>query len=156
MNLVEATVAGGEVRFAGVRLPLPGASPLRAAGRIVLGIRPHDLAVATADAQPRLRARVDVVERLGTETHLVFSVDAPRVDADALRDAMDAGASSDTVLLADDDRAQFTAVIDAHHPVAAGETIELTVDPERLHAFDAATGAAVAREQPRAAAPAAA
>jgi hypothetical protein len=70
---------------------------------------------------------------------------------------MDAGASSDTVLLADDDRAQFTAVIDAHHPVAAGETIELTVEPERLHAFDPASGDAVAREEkPRAATPAAA
>jgi multiple sugar transport system ATP-binding protein len=159
MNLVEATVADGEVRFAGVRLPLPEASPLRAAGRIVLGIRPHDLTVAgpsTPDAQPRLHARVDVVERLGTETHLVFSVDAPRVDADALRDAMDASASSDTVLLADDDRAQFTAVIDAHQLVAAGETIELVVDPERLHAFDPATGAAVDRDERRAAAPAAA
>jgi multiple sugar transport system ATP-binding protein len=60
------------------------------------------------------------------------------------------------VLLADDDRAQFTAVVDAHHPVATGETIELTVDPERLHAFDPATGAAVARDEQRAAAPAAA
>ena len=159
MNLVEATVADGEVRFAGMRLPLPEGSPLRAAGRIVLGIRPHDLVVAgpsTPDSQPRLRARVDVVERLGTETHLVFSVDAPRVDADALRDAMDASASSDTVLLADDDRAQFTAVIDAHQPVAAGETIELVVDPERLHGFDPASGAAVARDEQRAAAPAAA
>jgi multiple sugar transport system ATP-binding protein len=142
-----------------MRLPLPEGSPLRAAGRIVLGIRPHDLVVAgpsTPDSQPRLRARVDVVERLGTETHLVFSVDAPRVDADALRDAMDASASSDTVLLADDDRAQFTAVIDAHQPVAPGETIELVVDPERLHGFDPASGAAVARDEQRAAAPAAA
>jgi hypothetical protein len=69
---------------------------------------------------------------------------------------MDASASSDTVLLADDDRAQFTAVIDAHQLVAAGETIELVVDPERLHAFDPATGAAVDRDERRAAAPAAA
>jgi multiple sugar transport system ATP-binding protein len=154
MNLVEATAADGEVRFAGVRLPLPESSPLRGAGRIILGIRPHDLAVAGADAQPRISARVDVVERLGTETHVVFSVDAPRVDADALRDAMDASAASDTVLLADDDRAQFTAVIDAHLPVAAGETIELVVDPERLHGFDPASGAAVARDEQPAAAPA--
>jgi len=156
MNLVEATAADGEVRFAGVRLPLPEASPLRGAGRIVLGIRPHDLEVAgpaTPADQPRLHARVDVVERLGTETHLVFGVDAPRVDADALRDAMDASAASDTVLLADDDRAQFTAVIDAHLPVAAGETIELVVDPERLHGFDPASGAAVARDEQPAAAP---
>jgi multiple sugar transport system ATP-binding protein len=159
MNLVEATVSEGEVRFADVRVPLPERSPLRGAGRIVLGLRPHDLDVAgrgTPDSFPRLRARVDVVERLGTETHLVFGVAAPRVDAEALRDAMDASASSDTVLLADDDRAQFTAVIDAHHPVAAGETIELVLDPERLHGFDPVSGAAVAREEQRDAAPAAA
>jgi multiple sugar transport system ATP-binding protein len=150
MNLVEAAVEDGEVRFAGMRLPLPPGSPLRAArGRkIVLGIRPHDLHVAapgTDPGLPPLLDRVDVVERLGTETHLVFSLDAPRVDAEELREAVDAGGAGDEVLLADDDRAQFTAVVDAHHPVQAGDTVELVADADRLHGFDPATGEAVGR-----------
>ncbi len=150
MNLVEATIADGEARFAGLRIPLPVKSSLRAAeGRtVVLGIRPHDIDVAgpgVDEALPRLRVRADVVERLGTETHVVFSVEAPRVDAEALRDAVDAG-KGDDVLLADDDRATFTAVIDAHEPINGGEMVDLVCDPARLHAFDLATGAAVGEE----------
>ena len=41
MNLVEAVVEDGEARFGTCRVPLAPGSPLR--GRIVLGIRPHDL-----------------------------------------------------------------------------------------------------------------
>ncbi len=41
MNLVEAVVEDGEARFGTCRVPLPDGSPLR--GRLVLGIRPHDL-----------------------------------------------------------------------------------------------------------------
>jgi multiple sugar transport system ATP-binding protein len=148
MNLVDATVQEGEVRFADWRLPLPERSPLRAASTFVLGIRPHDLELATAASDqrlPRVRVKVDVVERLGTETHLVFSVDAPRVSADELRDAVDADAGDD-VLLADDDRATFTAVVDAHHPVAAGETVELVAEPERLYGFDPSSGRALGVE----------
>jgi multiple sugar transport system ATP-binding protein len=145
MNLVDATIEDGEVHFADWRLPLPERSPLRKAQRFVLGIRPHDFELASAASDPRLprvRVKVDVVERLGTETHLVFSVDAPRVSADELRDAVDADAGDD-VLLADDDRATFTAVVDAHHPVQAGETVELVAEPERFYGFDPASGRAL-------------
>jgi multiple sugar transport system ATP-binding protein len=150
MNLVDATVEEGEVRFADWRLPLPAESPLRAASgrKIVLGLRPHDLELATPAADAglaRVRVKVDVVERLGTETHLVFAVDAPRVSADELRDAVDADAGDD-VLLADDDRATFTAVVDAHHPVSAGETVELVADPSRLYGFDPQSGRALGGE----------
>jgi multiple sugar transport system ATP-binding protein len=148
MNLVDATVEQGEARFADWRLPLPERSPLRAAKRFVLGLRPHDFELATPASDPRLprvRVKVDVVERLGTETHLVFAVDAPRVSAEELRDAVDADAGDD-VLLADDDRATFTAVVDAHHPVTAGETVELVAEPERFYAFDPASGRALGAE----------
>ena len=94
---------------------------------------------------PRIRVRVDVVERLGTETHLVFAVDAPRVSAEELRDAVDADAGDD-ILLADDDRATFTAVVDAHHHVDAGQTVELVADPRRLYGFDPRSGEALAGE----------
>jgi multiple sugar transport system ATP-binding protein len=150
MNLVDATIEDGEVRFADWRLPLPAESPLRSAGsrRIVLGLRPHDLALPTQgtdSALPRVRVRVDVVERLGTETHLVFAVDAPRVSADELREAVDADAGDD-VLLADDDRATFTAVVDAHHQVTVAQTVELVADPARLYGFDPHSGEALGGE----------
>ena len=85
---------------------------------------------------------VEVVEELGTETQLVVGIDAPRLRADAVRDALDA-APGDDVLLADDDRATLTAVVDPRVRPSTGESIELAVDPARLHAFDPETGAAI-------------
>jgi multiple sugar transport system ATP-binding protein len=146
MNLVEADVRDGVARFAGCAVPLVPGSPLHGTpdGRMVLGIRPHDLALAGDGDLATLEARVDVVERLGTETHLVFAVDAPRVEADELRDAFDQGddAAADA-LMADDTRAQFTATVDPRTPVALHDTVALAIDPHRLHGFDRHTGAAL-------------
>jgi multiple sugar transport system ATP-binding protein len=50
MNLVSAEVVGNEVRFGACRVPLAPGSPL--SGRIVLGIRPHDLRLGAAARSP--------------------------------------------------------------------------------------------------------
>ena len=139
MNLVEAVVEDGEARFGSCRLPLASGSPLR--GRIVLGIRPHDLKLGG----PGIAGRVQVVERLGTETHVVVGIDAPRLRARALTDAIDADPDDD-VLLAEDDRASFTLVTEARAEVAVGDTVELTVDAARVHGFDIETGEALGSE----------
>ena len=51
----------------------------------------------------------------------------------------------DAALLADDQRALFTARVDAHRAVGPGEEIELAVDPARLHFFDPETGDVLGR-----------
>jgi multiple sugar transport system ATP-binding protein len=144
MNRVEATVEGGEARFGNCRLALPAGS--RLAGRVILGLRPHHLELAgpgTDAGLARLQGAVAVVEELGTETQLVVGIDAPRLRADAVRDALDA-APGDDVLLADEDRATLTAVVDPRTRAATGETVELAIDPARLHAFDPEPGSAIA------------
>jgi multiple sugar transport system ATP-binding protein len=130
MNLVEAVVEDGEARFGSCRLParLPR-------GPLILGVRPHDLRLGGRG----IAGEVQVVERLGTETHLVVGIDAPRLRAHTLSDA----APDDDVLLAEDDRASFTVVTDARAPVAVGDRVELAVDPARVQGFDADTGAAL-------------
>jgi multiple sugar transport system ATP-binding protein len=140
MNLVEAEVHDGEARFGSCAIALPDGSPLRAgAGRpIVLGVRPHDLRLGG----PGIPGRVLVVERLGTETHVVVGIDAPRLRSPALTDAIDA-APDDDVLLAEDDRASFTVVAEARTPIEVGDRVELGVNPARLHGFDAQTGEAL-------------
>ena len=143
MNLVEATVDDGEARFGACRVALPAGASLPE--RIILGLRPHDLRLAGPGTDPgaaRLPGRIELVEELGTETQLVVSVDAPRLLADAVRDALDA-APGDDVLLADDERATFTAVVDPRVRPATGEAIELAVDPSAAYAFDPGTGAAI-------------
>jgi multiple sugar transport system ATP-binding protein len=142
MNLVEAVVEDGEAHFGSCRVPLTRGSGLH--GRIVLGVRPHDLRIGGG---PGISGRVQVVERLGTETNVVVGIDAPRLRARALSDAIDAGPDDD-VLLAEDDRASFTVVLEARTAVAVGDTIELAVDPERLHGFDIETGAALGAPAP--------
>ena len=95
-------------------------------------MRPHDLKLGAGHPRPSSRSS----SALGTETHVVAGIDAPRLRSAALADAVDAAAVDDDVLLAEDDRASLTVVLDARAPVAVGDRIELTVDPDRLHHFD--------------------
>jgi len=144
MNLVEADVAEGRLRFAGHELPLPEGTRLEA-HRVIVGVRPTDFR-ESADADPslpRLRVRASLVEDLGAESHVMFSLDAPRVVAEALKGVEDM--DEEEGLLADDNRARFTARIDGQHVVTPGMEIELAVDPARLHFFDPASGAVLGR-----------
>jgi multiple sugar transport system ATP-binding protein len=147
MNVVEAEIAGGRATFADIGLPLTPGSPLAGATRsVILGIRPTDIR-HTADApadQPRITVEPDVVEELGGVSNVLFPIDAPRVQTDATRAAIEAASDDDATLLADDQRARFCASIDGRRPVAAGEKVELAVDHRHLHFFDPETGDAIA------------
>jgi multiple sugar transport system ATP-binding protein len=147
MNLVEAEVGRDEVSFGGHRVALPPGSPLRGLDRrVILGVRPTDFEAAgpaTDPGLPRLRVKVDVVEKLGSESHLIFAVDAPRISAEAVRAAHDAEDVDDGVLLADDAGSQFTARVDGRFAVRAGDEVTLALDATALHAFDCESGVAL-------------
>ena len=104
---------------------------------MIVGIRPTDFQDgAQADPSlPRLRVRATVVEDLGAESHVIFAIDAPRVVAEAVRAAEDAAEPTEG-LLADDNRALFTARVDGQQFVAPGTELDLAVDPRRMHFFD--------------------
>jgi multiple sugar transport system ATP-binding protein len=76
---------------------------------------------------------------------VLFPIDAPRVQTDATRAAIDAASDDDATLLADDRRARFCAAIDGRRGIALGETIALAVDHRHLHFFDPASGDALSR-----------
>jgi multiple sugar transport system ATP-binding protein len=144
MNLVEARIDDGRIRFGGFELA-PPAGRVLPRGRILVGIRPTDFEhTSTADpALPRIRVRPEIVQELGAETHLIFQVDAPRVTAEAVQAAADTYSEEQT-LFADEERAEFTAQIDSRAHFAAGGEVELAVHVDGLHFFDAETGRAVA------------
>jgi multiple sugar transport system ATP-binding protein len=146
MNLVEARVERGVLHFAGHAVPVAPGSPLADQERqVILGIRPTDFehaAVAEPDL-PRIVARPDVVEDLGAEMHVVFTIDAPKVDTEAVRAASDLEKGDEGRLLADD-RAVFTAVLDARRGGTPAADLELAIDHRRLHYFDPETGEALA------------
>ena len=138
MNLVEAR----RRRHDRVRgLPAPARARPAAAygsGRVILGIRPDDFEdVAFSEpGLPTIDVEVAVLEELGSETHAIFPIDAPRVEAEDLR----AARTRTRRLLADDARALFTARVDPRTTARRGARVTLTVDPSRFHFFDPETG----------------
>jgi multiple sugar transport system ATP-binding protein len=142
MNLVSGELREGQLRMAGVDVPL--ANGLRHEGPVIAGVRPADLKPGSDPSAPRLRAQLEVVERLGTETHLIFPVEAQKPTGEAAAVADEVAEGDEATLLADDDRARFTAVVEARgRRYTAGETVDLVVPPDALHLFDPATGEAL-------------
>ena len=144
MNLVLGELRDGRLNVAGIETPLPAARGHD--GRVIAGIRPTDLRPAGADDDPdapRLRAELEVVERLGSESHVIFPVEAEKPAGDAAAAAEQATEDSDATLLAGDNRARFTAAIPGRRRFTHGEVVELLVPPDALHLFDPATGVAL-------------
>jgi multiple sugar transport system ATP-binding protein len=137
MNLVEATVEGDTIAFGQFRVSLaPGRRPPGGVDRVVLGIRPEafDDAAFSQKQLPRIQVTVDVLEELGSDSHVFFPVAAPRVTIET-RDAT----SDDATILADSD-SLFTARVDPATRGRVGEPLELTVDPAKFHFFDVEAG----------------
>ena len=145
MNLVEAEVTDGAVRFGPHSLPLPAGVASR--GRVALGIRPEDIHTS-GDGAP-LEVTVDIKEDMGAEVYLHFAVDAPPVKAEELREIV-----GDEALEAAEEQTHhhgspFIARVERGTAVREGEKTRLYVDTSRLHFFDAATGESLSsRERP--------
>jgi multiple sugar transport system ATP-binding protein len=141
MNLAPAELRGGRLRLAGVEIPVAS----RHEGAVIAGVRPTDLKPAgESDAgAPRLRAELEVVERLGAESHLIFPIDAEKPAGEIAAVTDEATAQRDATLLAADDRARFTAVVGGRRRYSAGDVVELAVPPDAVHLFDPETGAAL-------------
>jgi multiple sugar transport system ATP-binding protein len=144
MNLVEADVGDGVVRFADYELPLPPGQDVPG-GRLIVGIRPTDFAHgASADPTlPRVVVTPEVVEDLGSEAHVIFPLDAPRVTAEAVQAAVQDLGDDEGALFVDDQRSLFTARVEGEVAIRPGSPVELAVDTRRMHFFDPATGAVV-------------
>ncbi len=162
MNLVEARIEGGCVRFAGHAIPLADDSPLRGAARdAILGVRPAAFSLdgPRADqALPRIEVVPDLVEHLGDEVHVSFGVDAKPVQGDAVL-AAEEDVHATRLLVEGAPRARFVAVLDGRDGPVARQPVTLRVDHEQLYFFDPASGEALglpdaqerASEQPAAA-----
>jgi multiple sugar transport system ATP-binding protein len=142
MNFVAAQLSGGKVSFAGLSVPLPSDSPLAAADRkVILGVRPTAFSPRGVEGGHQLTVTPAVIEELGDERYVIFDLDAPRVDTDATRAALDARSSDDALLLRDQARARFTIRLPADAPLPLGEPLTVSMDPRRLYFFDPDTGA---------------
>ncbi len=142
MNLVAAKAVDGGVHFGGVEVPVRRDGPALPED-VVLGIRPTDLWPAQdGDGRPRLHAELEVVERLGSESLVMFGLEAERLSGEAATAADEATEEGDAALLAHE-RVRFRARIEGRRRLAVGETLELAIDPGAVHLFDPATGDAL-------------
>jgi multiple sugar transport system ATP-binding protein len=150
MNLVEATVSDGHVAFAGWELPLDSRRRPQKDGRVILGIRPETFEDAgLADpGLPAIDADVVVLEELGSDSHVIFPIDAPKVEAEELRAAVD---DEEDALLADD-QSMWNARVSSKTGAAPGRRLRLALDPAELYFFDPESGASLTAGAPAAAA----
>jgi multiple sugar transport system ATP-binding protein len=149
MNLVEASVQGEEISFGGFHLRLdPRRRPKFSSGKVILGIRPEAFEEAgLVRGLPTLTVTPSVVEELGSEAHVFFPVQAAPVTPDILEDEEEA-----TLLLASE--TLFAARVDPTTAARVGVRMDLSVNPARLHFFDAQTGLSLLTEAEHEAAPA--
>lgn len=165
MNLVEAELARSDgsaaIEFGGLRLAIPedvfGSRPgLKAyeGKRVIVGLRPEDMedAALVTEAPPdrRIRSEVQLREALGADVLVHFSVRAPEVITEDVRElADDVGQEA---LQAVEERAAagestFLARLNPRTGAREGEAIELVVDVGRLHFFDRDSGLGIYGEK---------
>jgi multiple sugar transport system ATP-binding protein len=118
MNQLDARVSGGKAVLSdGLEVPLPADARVSEGQEIVVGFRPESFAprghsLHGADQSLAVNRTVTIAEPLGTETILFASVGGQEIQGKMLNP----------------------------RPVAPGELLEFTLDLQRLHVFDKATG----------------
>ncbi len=128
MNLVPASRtaldSGHAIDCLGTRVPLSAHTDvLESGGDVILGLRPEDLRWARGGAPEGhvpLRAQVEVVEPLGSETLVTVAVGEQRL----------------------------IARFPPRTGISSGESVDLAFDPAHVHLFDPGSGASVLRHEP--------
>jgi multiple sugar transport system ATP-binding protein len=138
MNLVEARVADGCLRFADFSLPLSELGPEAAKlpDRVILGVRPEHFAQVDEAQSPAwaIVGEVTVEENLGAEVLVVFPINASPIETDEIV-SIRAG-EEEEALLAQEARALFTARLPSGTRRLLGSKIRLSLDPSRCYFFD--------------------
>jgi multiple sugar transport system ATP-binding protein len=156
MNFAAATLTrDGQpcVQFAGLHLAVP-ASVIAARPRLegylgrelIIGIRPSDFEdAALADPSwARLPVRAGVIEELGSEIHVIFTIDTPPVRHPSLTQAT-AGQDDDSAIALAGGKSQWTARVAARSTAQPGQPLDLAVDTTNMHFFDPDSGLAIGR-----------
>jgi len=156
MNFVTAELTrdeGAVVTFAGFKLPVPQSVIDSKPGldgyigrKIILGIRPSDFDdAALADANStRMQVKAGVTEELGSEIHVIFTIDAPPVEHASITDAATGDSGEDeTAAALIGGKSLWTARVSARSKVRPNQPVELAIDTNNLQFFDADSGLSI-------------
>jgi multiple sugar transport system ATP-binding protein len=122
MNFIEVAVptAGGALADGGFAFPVPAKyrDSLQTAGsRVVAGFRPEHLELGEVGNAGTIQGTADVVEYLGNEELLHVTVQGREI----------------------------VAIVDSSHRVRPGDVVQLRLPVDKLHLFNAETGASLAQ-----------
>ena len=143
-NLYDAVVGEGvrSVKLGSQSVMLPDAVAVKRpalrsyVGKdVVVGMRPEHLRAASPDITgPKLVGDVELVEALGSELVVHFTIDAHRVIAEGALDKDEAAAMQS---------GEGVARVEAKTPVKLGDKMTFSVDVEDMQFFDPQTGLAI-------------
>jgi multiple sugar transport system ATP-binding protein len=143
-NLYDATVGEGarSIKLGSQEVDLPEAVVLKRPGlrayagkEVVVGMRPEHLrSESSTSTGPKIVGDVDLVESLGSELVVHFTIDAHRVIAEGAVDKDEAAALQS---------GEGVARVEAKTPVKPGDRMTFSVDIEDMQFFDPKTGLAV-------------
>jgi multiple sugar transport system ATP-binding protein len=152
MNFMPARLDGETVKLpiGDVRLSSEARGRLagRSDGEVIAGIRPESFEDASmvGDAAERgstFRAKIELVESMGSEQYAYFDFEGQRVESKDLQElAEDAGAGE----VPTSGEGQVVARIDAASEIGRGQEAELWLDATKIHFFDPQSGDNLARK----------
>ena len=155
MNMLEATVAredgslgivvgGMTIKLSDQTVAAHPALLEHEGGPIVLGIRPeglNDASLTGDDGRPRIRGKAELREALGSEVLMHFSVQARAAVTSEVRElAEDVGDDRVIDPLASPGQTTLVGRFGPKTRIREGAVIEVAVDEDALHFFDASTG----------------
>jgi multiple sugar transport system ATP-binding protein len=156
MNFVDAELTrddGPSVAFADYKFPVPSTLIENRPGldqyfgrKVILGIRPSDFEDASlADASwAKMPVKVGVTEELGSEIHVIFTIDAPPVEHSSITDAATGDDGQDeSVAALVGGKSLWTARVSARSKIRPNNNLELAVDTNQLQFFDADSGLSI-------------
>ncbi len=141
MNLYRAGISadGAELTLGSQKLPIPEAfrgclTPYRERS-VILGIRPENLRIATDSDPSTITATVELVEALGSELLVHFSIDARRETVEGFQDEVLQSGFAVT--------GEGIARIGPRSKVASKDIIRLSIEADSYHFFDPSSGLAL-------------
>jgi multiple sugar transport system ATP-binding protein len=144
MNFVPGHIDGETLHLPFGQTPVPDKmrSVLQGGGggkrEVIIGVRPEHFEDATIEPEGpgrmKFRAKVDVVESMGSELYVYFDVETKEVESDELADlAKDAGMED---LPSGGAGQHVVARLDAASKASPGGEVELTLDTTQIKLFD--------------------
>jgi multiple sugar transport system ATP-binding protein len=148
MNFLPGEIDGDSIKTPIGTMKIPDAvrsrlqsGPGGGRGGVIVGMRPEDFedsaVVSDKGSGITFKAKIDVLESMGSEFYAYFVIESERVSSRELDElAHDAGAAD----LPHQEGSQITARLAAESTVRQGEETELWFNAEHIHLFDPESG----------------